>query len=69
MTKNRPSRKDSARSAERIFAEKAKWHRQQARASFARKLAVLDDMFEDAKRSESPSEGQPIDRPTGEVRP
>ena len=50
MTKIGPSPEDSARSAERIFAEKAKWHRRKARVSFARKLTVLDKLFEDAKR-------------------
>ncbi len=35
----------------RILDEKEKRHRRQARMSFARKLAVLDAMFEDAKRT------------------
>ena len=48
MTKD-PSPKDSARLAERIFEEKAKWHRRQANASFESKLAVLDKLYEDAK--------------------
>ena len=47
--KTGPSPKDSARLAERIFEEKAKWHRQQAKASFESKLAVLDKLYEDAK--------------------
>ena len=54
MTKKKPSPSDSARSAERIFDEKAKWHRRKARASFARKLAVLDKLFEDAKGPPNP---------------
>ena len=48
--KSGSSPKDSAPLAERIFEEKAKWHRRRARASFARKLAVLDKLFEDARR-------------------
>lgn len=47
--KTDPSPKDSARLAERIFEEKAKWHRRQAQASFESKLAVLDKLYEDAK--------------------
>ena len=47
--KSGSSPKDSAPLAERIFEEKAKWHRRRARASFARKLAVLDKLFEDAR--------------------
>ena len=43
------SPKDSARLAERLFEEKAKWHRRQAKASFESKLAVLDKLYEDAK--------------------
>ena len=41
----------SSQSPRRILDEKEKWHKRQARASFARKLAVLDAMFEDAKRT------------------
>ena len=48
MTKGHSPR-DSTPLAERIFEEKAKWHRRRARASFASKLAVLDKLFEDAK--------------------
>ncbi len=44
------SPKDSARLAERLFEEKAKWHRRQAQASFESKLAVLDKLYEDARR-------------------
>ena len=47
--KTDPSPKDSDRLAERIFEEKAKWHRRQANASFESKLAVLDKLYEDAK--------------------
>ena len=43
------SPQDSAPLAERIFEEKAKWHRRRARASFASKLAVLDKLCEDSK--------------------
>ncbi len=52
--KTGPSPKDSAPLAERIFEEKAKWHRRKARASFASKLAVLDKLFEDARRLPRP---------------
>ena len=45
---------DSAPLGERIFEEKAKWHRGRARASFASKLAVLDKLFEDARRLPGP---------------
>lgn len=47
--KTEPSPRDSVRLAERIFEEKAKWHRRQAKASFESKLAVLDKLYEDAK--------------------
>ncbi len=47
--KTDPSPKDSARLGERIFEEKAKWHRRQSQASFESKLAVLDKLYEDAK--------------------
>ena len=47
--KTEPSPKDSVRLAERIFEEKAKWHRRQGKASFESKLAVLDKLYEDAK--------------------
>lgn len=47
--KTDPSPRDSARLAERIFEEKAKWHRRQVNASFESKLAVLDKLYEDAK--------------------
>lgn len=47
--KTDPLPKDSGRLAERIFEEKAKWHRRQAQASFENKLAVLDKLYEDAK--------------------
>ena len=50
MTNTGSSPEDSARSVERIFDEKVKWHRRKARVSFARKLAVLDKLFEDARR-------------------
>ena len=43
------SPQNSAPLAERIFEEKAKWHRRQANASFASKLAVLDKLYEGAK--------------------
>ena len=43
------SQQDSNPLAERIFEEKAKWHRRQANASFESKLAVLDKLCEDAK--------------------
>lgn len=49
-----PSPKDSARLGERIFEEKAKWHRRQAQASFESKLAVLDKLYEDARRLPRP---------------
>ena len=52
--KTDPSPKDSGRLAERIFEEKAKWHRRQAQASFESKLAVLDKLYEDAKRLPKP---------------
>jgi hypothetical protein len=29
-----------------LFLEQEKWHRRQARMSFARKLGVLDDLYE-----------------------
>lgn len=50
------SPRDSRPLTERIFDEKAKWHRRNARASYARKLAVLDEMFEDARRLPSVEE-------------
>ena len=47
--KTDPSPRASGRLAERIFEEKAKWHRRQANASFESKLAVLDKLYEDAR--------------------
>ena len=44
------SPQDSNPLAKRILEEKAKWHRRRARASFASKLAVLDKLFEEAKK-------------------
>jgi len=32
--------------SERLILEKEKWHRRQARMSFARKLAILDSFYE-----------------------
>jgi len=43
---NRLSRAGSKHYSERLFLEKEKWHRRQARMSFARKLSVLDDLYE-----------------------
>ena len=47
--KTEPSPNTSRPLAERIFEEKAKWHRRQAKASVESKLAVLDKLYEDAK--------------------
>ena len=46
---NKLSRVGSKHYSERLFLEKEKWHRRQARMSFARKLGVLDELFEMAK--------------------
>ena len=43
---NKLSRKDSKHLSERLFLEKEKWHRRQARMSFARKLGILDELYE-----------------------
>ena len=40
------SRAGSRPYSERLFLEKERWHRRQARMSFARKLAVLDSLYE-----------------------
>ena len=43
---SRLSRAGSKHCSERLFLEKEKWHRRQARMSFARKLGVLDELYE-----------------------
>jgi len=38
--------KATSKLAQKLFEEKAKWHRKHARMSFTRKVAALDRMFE-----------------------
>ena len=44
MTMSNLSRAGSKPLSDRLFLEKEKWRRRQARMSFARKLAVLDSL-------------------------
>ena len=44
-----PLPRDSKAYSERIYQEKERWHRRQARMSFARKLMVLDSLLESRK--------------------
>ena len=44
-----PLPRDSKAYAEQIYQEKERWHRRQARMSFARKLMVLDSLLESRK--------------------
>jgi hypothetical protein len=58
MTGSTPSPDDSRNLTKRLFAEKERWHRRQARMSFARKLLVLDNLFESAKDLPRPASSQ-----------
>jgi hypothetical protein len=46
MTMSKLSGAGSKPLSDRLFLEKEKWRRRQARMSFARKLAVLDELYE-----------------------
>ena len=54
MTTKRPLPAGTKHYSERLFLEKEKWHRRQARMSFARKLRALDELFEGASALPKP---------------